>query len=63
MQDTKNLIKKRDIEYPKLIKEAKLSKNSYDIVFWEQQLENVKNIIESRKKNRIKNKKQYKKKH
>jgi len=27
MQDTKNLIKKRDIEYPKLIKEAKVNRD------------------------------------
>ena len=42
MQDTKNLIKKRDVEYPKLIKEAKIKGDDKTASYWEFQLEQVK---------------------
>ena len=61
MQDTKNLIKKRGIEYPKLIKEAKSKGDDRTASFWESQLEQVKYKIENRKKNKKKNEKQFRK--
>lgn len=54
MQDTKNLIKKRDIEYPKLIKEAKSKGDDITASYWETELEQVKQRIENRKKNKKK---------
>ena len=59
MQDTKNLIKKRDIEYPRLIKESKSNGNVRTAYFWESQLERVKQKIENRKNNKKKNEKQF----
>ena len=61
MQDTKNLIKKRDIEYPKLIKEAKSKGDDKTASYWESQLERVKQKIENRNKNKKKNEKQFRK--
>ena len=61
MQDTKNLIRKRDIEYPKLIREAKIKGDDYTATYWENQLETVKKRIEDRNNNKKKNDKQYKK--
>jgi hypothetical protein len=61
MQDTKNLIKKRDVEYPKLIKEAKSKGDDITASFWEAQLEQVKHKIENRNKNKKKNDKQFRK--
>lgn len=61
MQDTKNLIKKRDVEYPKLIKEAKIQCDDKSASYWEFQLELVKSKIESRNKNKAKNEKQFRK--
>jgi len=61
MQDTKNLIKKRDTIYPKLIKDAELSGNDYTASYWKHELEIVKERIESRKKNKQKNDKLYRK--
>ncbi len=61
MQDTKNLIKKRDIEYPKLIKEAKSKGDDITASYWESQLEQVKQKIETRNKNKKKNEKQFRK--
>ena len=61
MQDTKNLIKKRDVEYPKLIKEAKIQGDDKSASYWEFQLELVKSKIESRNKNKAKNEKQFRK--
>jgi hypothetical protein len=55
MQDTKNLIKKRDIEYPKLIKDAESNGDDRTASFWKTQLEHVKIKIENRKKNKNKN--------
>jgi hypothetical protein len=58
MQDTKNLIKKRDIEYPKKIKEAIAKKDDFSINYWKNKLQEVKSRIEQRNKNKKKNKKQ-----
>lgn len=62
MQDTKNLIRKRDITYPKYIREAQLAKNEYLVEFWTDQLETVTKKIEERQANQKKNLKQQKKK-
>jgi hypothetical protein len=61
MQDAKNLIKKRDVEYPKLIKEAKMKGDDKTASYWEFQLEQVKSKIESRNKNKKRNEKQFRK--
>ena len=61
MQDTKNLIKKRDNEYPKKIKDAKSKGDDRTASYYESQLENVKQRIESRKRNKKKNDKQFRK--
>ena len=61
MQDTKNLIKKRDIEYPKLIKDTKSKGDDKTASYWESQLEQVKQKIENRNKNKKKNEKQFRK--
>jgi len=61
MQDTKNLIKKRDIEYPKLIKEAKSKSDDKTASYWQFQLEQIISKIESRKANKKKNEKQFRK--
>ena len=61
MQDTKNLIKKRDIEYPKLIKDAKSKGDARTASYWESQLEQVKQKIENRIENRKRNEKQFRK--
>ena len=61
MQDTKNLIKKRDIEYPKLIKDAKSKGDDKTASYWESQLEQVKQKIENRIENRKRNEKQFRK--
>ena len=61
MQDTKNLIKKRDIEYPKLIKYAKSKGDDRTASYWESELEYVKKKIETRNKNKKKNEKQFRK--
>jgi len=61
MQDTKNMIKKRDIEYPKLIKEVKSKGDDKTASYWESQLEQVKQKIENRNKNKKKNEKQFRK--
>lgn len=61
MQDTKNLIKKRDIEYPKLIKDAKSKGDDRTASYWESQLEQVKQKIENRIENRKRNEKQFRK--
>ena len=61
MQDTKNLIKKRDIEYPKLIKEAKSKGDEKTTSYWESELGYVKKKIETRNKNKKKNEKQFRK--
>ena len=61
MQDTKNLIKKRNIEYPKLIKEAKMNGDDKTASYWEFQLKQVKFKIESRNKNKKRNEKQFRK--
>lgn len=62
MQDTKNLIRKRDITYLKLIREAQLAKNDHRVQFWTRQLETVTKKIEERQANQKKNLKQQKKK-
>jgi len=61
MQDTKNLIKKRDIEFPKLIKDAKSKGDDKTASFWKLQLEQVKQKIENRNRNKKKNDKQFRK--
>ena len=61
MQDTKNLIKKRDIEYPKLIREAKMKGDDKTASYWEFQLEQVKSKIETRSENKKRNEKQFRK--
>lgn len=61
MQDTKNLIKKRDIEYPKLIEEAKIKGDWYRVSYWENQLSLLKSKIETRNKNKKRNDKQFRK--
>jgi hypothetical protein len=61
MQDTKNLIKKRDIEYPKLIKEARMKGDDRTASYWEFELEQIKTKIENRNKNKKKNDKQFRK--
>ena len=57
----KNLIKKRYIEYPKLIKDAKSKGDDRTASYWESQLEQVKQKIENRNKNRKRNEKQFRK--
>lgn len=61
MQDTKNLIKKRDVEYPKIIREALSKGDTYTANYWRGQLESVKNRINRRMKNKKKNEKQFRK--
>ena len=61
MQDTKNLIKKRDIEYPKLIKDAKSKGDDRTASYWKSQLEQVKQKIENINQNRKRNEKQFRK--
>lgn len=61
MQDTRNLIRKRDIEYPKLIKKAIMKKDCDTASFWNDQLRRLTKKIKSREKNRKKNEKQYRK--
>lgn len=54
MKDTKNLKKKRDIEYPKLIKEAEGKHDQQTADYWRFQLKSVTEQIETRNKNRKK---------
>lgn len=61
MQDTKNLIKKRDNYYPNLIREALSKGDEYTAKYWENQLIEVTRKIEQRNKNKKKNEKQFKK--
>lgn len=61
MQDTKNLIRKRDIEYPKLIKEAKSNNDDRLASFWEFELKQIELKIQNRNKNKKRNEKQYRK--
>ncbi len=60
MQDTKNL-KKKVIEYEKMIKDYKDKKDQYNVDYWTSELNRVKERIEFRAKNKKKNDKQYKK--
>ncbi len=60
MQDTKNL-KKKVIEYEKMIKDYQDKKDQYNADYWTSELNRVKERIESRAKNKKKNDKQYKK--
>ena len=61
MQDTKNLIKKRDIEYPRLIREAYQKNDMQTYRFYVNELESIKQKINNRLKNSKNNKKQFKK--
>lgn len=61
MQDTKNLKKKVEIHYPKLIKEAMTKGDDYSANFWKRELEMVKDRIALRNRNKQKNLKQFKK--
>jgi hypothetical protein len=61
MKDTKNLIKKRDVVIPKLIKEAHIKGDEQAASYWKHELKAVSDKIDSRKINKIKNIKQFKK--
>jgi hypothetical protein len=61
MQDTKNLNKKIQIHYPKLIREAMDNGDDYTANFWKRELEMVKDRIALRNRNKQKNLKQFKK--
>jgi hypothetical protein len=54
MKDTKNLIRKRDVTIPTLIREAKINKDFHGVAFWENELQRVKERIELRDRNRVK---------
>ena len=56
MQDSKNLKKKINIDYPKLIKEALEKDDLNSFNFWTKELEIVKKKLETRNKNRRKRK-------
>lgn len=62
MQDTKNL-KKKIKEYEKELHNAKERNDVFYIKHWKEELEWVKFKIDDRKKNKLKNIKQYKKSH
>lgn len=61
MQDTKNL-KRKIKRYKKMISDCRASGDKYSADFWSTQLENIKDVITMRDKNRRKNIKQYNKK-
>lgn len=61
MKDTKNLIKKRDYEYPRMIRLAMARGDTYKVDYYERQLKLVKTIIQNRFENRRKNSKQHRK--
>lgn len=61
MQDIKNLKKKRDVIYPKYIKEANEKCDFHAAQFWQSALTEVYAKIAQHEKNRRKNKKQFKK--
>lgn len=54
MQDTKNLIKKRDKYIPKRIKEAEAMMDINAVEFWKRELKSVSDKINLRNKNRKK---------
>jgi hypothetical protein len=62
-QDTPNLKKKIEFDYPKLIKEAEAKGDIPKAEYWRSQLIWTMQRVESRKENQKKNEKQYKKKH
>lgn len=61
MHDTTNL-KKRLKEYEKLLSKS-LSSNHSDVTYYNSEIADLKDRIESRKKNQAKNQKAYKKAH
>jgi hypothetical protein len=60
MQDTQNL-RRKETEYMKMIAEFKRRGKTYEMRYWQWELKEVRALIEERKKNRRKNKKQYRK--
>lgn len=60
MEDTKNLLKKIK-EYENNMEQALKNENDCDFYFWKIELKYLKLKISLRKKNKIKNNKQYKK--
>lgn len=55
MQDTKNLLKKRDIYYPKMIMEFREKWDKQNAEYWERELKWLIERIKRRKKNWDKN--------
>jgi len=58
MQDTTNLLKKRDVYIPNLIKKYKSIGDDYNVKYWQMELARVIARIKRRKKNGDKNIKQ-----
>lgn len=54
MKDTKNLIKKRDVDYPNLIKQAEINGEKHLVNYWKQRLQDVSDRIKIREENRKK---------
>ena len=55
MKDTKNLLKKRDIDYPKMIREFREKWDKQSVEYWERELKWLIERIKRRKKNWDKN--------
>lgn len=63
MQDTRNLLKKRDIEIPKAIRKAVEVWDVDTANYYRRELTTVTRRLEERRKNKAKNEKLFKKKH
>jgi len=55
MKDTKNLLKKRDIDYPKMIREFREKWDKQSVEYWERELKWLIERIKRRKNNWDKN--------
>jgi hypothetical protein len=61
MRDNKNLLHKINVEYPKIIRLAESRGDIYSAKYWANKIQEVKEKLKTRKINRNKNNKQFRK--